>query len=250
MKKDILGIKIDDINKEKIIEVIISWLETNKKHYIVTPNPEIVMMAQKDKELKDIINQADLSIADGAGLKIATDIDCITPGVELMEELINRSQNYGFTIGFLGGTDRVAEKCADCLLQKYPKLKISFVSDGGTINNKGESEGIYGIEYIVYSPGRKVKKALGNIHNIPQTDILFVAFGPPKQEKWVFKNINKLPVKVVVVVGGSFDYLSQTVLRAPKFIRDLGFEWLFRLVLQPWRIKRQLALIKFILMVL
>src|SRR3989338_5459360 len=79
-------------------------------------------------------------------------------------------------------------------------------------------------------------------------DILFVAFGHIKQEKWIGKNLKKIPVKVAMGVGGAFDYLSGEVMRAPKFIRVLGLEWLFRLILQPWRIKRQLALVKYMIL--
>jgi len=74
---------------------------------------------------------------------------------------------------------------------------------------------------------------------------LFVAFGAPKQEFWISENLNKIPVKVAIGVGGAFDYISGKIPRAPRFIRNIGFEWLFRLVVQPWRMKRQLSLIKF-----
>ena len=81
-------------------------------------------------------------------------------------------------------------------------------------------------------------------------DILFVAFGFPKQEQWIAENLDKIPVKVAMGVGGAFDYISGNVPRSPVFIRKLGLEWLFRLIIQPWRLKRQLALFKFIYLVL
>ena len=83
-----------------------------------------------------------------------------------------------------------------------------------------------------------------------KVDILFVAFGSPKQEIWIADNLNKIPAKVVVGVGGSFDFISGKVPRAPKFVRNLGLEWLFRLIIQPWRIKRQLSLLEFIYLVI
>jgi N-acetylglucosaminyldiphosphoundecaprenol N-acetyl-beta-D-mannosaminyltransferase len=83
-----------------------------------------------------------------------------------------------------------------------------------------------------------------------KTDILFVAFGSPKQEIWIAENLNQLPAKVVIGVGGAFDFISGKVRRAPVFIRQLGLEWLFRLIIQPWRIKRQLKLLTFIDLVL
>jgi len=214
MKKDVLGIKIDDVNIDQALEVVKGWLKTKTSRYIVTPNPEIVVMAQKDQQLKEIISNADLAIPDGVGLKLLTDIVCYTPGIDLMEALIKSSLDYGFTIGLLGGSKGVAEKAAECLRKKYPGVKI------------------------VYANSDLIK--------LPKLDLLFVGFGAPKQEKWIAKNLDKLPVKVFMGVGGSFDFLSGRIPRAPKLIRKLGFEWLFRLRVQPWRIKRQMALLKFV----
>lgn len=81
-------------------------------------------------------------------------------------------------------------------------------------------------------------------------DILFVAFGSPKQEIWIAENLDKLPVRVAIGVGGAFDFVSGKVKRAPVWVRKIGLEWLFRLILQPWRIKRQLRLFKFVFLVL
>jgi len=89
-----------------------------------------------------------------------------------------------------------------------------------------------------------------NYKDYKKIDILFVAFGSPKQEEWITKNLETLPVHVVMGVGGAFDFVSGAVSRAPVWIRKIGLEWLFRLAVEPWRIKRQLALIEFILLVL
>ena len=124
-------------------------------------------------------------------------------------------------MGFLGAGPSVAVKTAECLEKKYKGLKISMVSQE-------------------WSEELKSKK----------TDILFVAFGSPKQEIWIAENLNQLPAKVVIGVGGAFDFISGKVRRAPVFIRQLGLEWLFRLIIQPWRIKRQLKLLTFIDLVL
>lgn len=218
MKKDILGVKIDDVNLDQALRTVQSWLKRSGKHYIVTPNPEIVVMAQQDEDLKNILNNADLAIPDGVGLKLTTDIVCHTPGVDLMEELIKLAADQGFTVGFLGGKEGIAAKTAECLLRKYPKLKVTFAQSGGQIDQ--------------------------------QCDLLFVALGAPKQEKWIAKNLDKSPVRVAMGVGGALDYLSGQVPRAPKWLRSLGLEWLFRLIIQPWRIKRQLTLVHFVLKML
>lgn len=217
MKKDVLGIKIDDVSVAQAAQIVIGWLKKGGKHYIVTPNPEIIVMAQKDEDLKRILNQASLAVPDGIGLKLTTDIECYTPGIDLMEKLIKRSLDYGFTIGFLGGKLGVADQAAKCLRKKYPGVKIVYTGSDGAVD---------------------------------KCELLFVAFGAPKQEKWIAKNLPKLKVKVAMAVGGSLDYLSGRVPRAPQFLRQIGLEWLFRLIVQPWRIKRQFALVKYLLLVL
>ncbi|MBI2334188.1 WecB/TagA/CpsF family glycosyltransferase [Candidatus Daviesbacteria bacterium] len=210
MKKYILGVKIDDVNMDEALEIVHQWLQKSEKRYIVTPNPEFIMTAQKDPEFKETLNNADLSIPDGAGLKLSGRIKNIVAGVDLMERLVDKSRDWGVTVGLLGGGPGVAEKAAECLQKKYPKIKIDNIAP----------------------------------------DILFVAFGAPKQEKWIVQNLPKLKVKVAMGVGGAFDYLSGKVPRAPEFLRSLGLEWLFRLIIQPWRIKRQMALLRYLWFVL
>ena len=135
-----------------------------------------------------------------------------------MEGLIKLASEKGFTIGFLGGRCEVADKVVERLQKKYQNLKINYVAE---------------------EPGE-----------IPKTDILFVAFGAPKQEKWIAENLEKIPVKVAMGVGGAFDYISGRVPRAPAWIRRLSLEWLFRLIIQPWRIKRQLKLLKYLWLIM
>ncbi len=217
MKKTVLGVKIDDVTLNEAIKIVEAWLTKKSRYYIVTPNPEFLVMAQDDLEFKSILNNADLAIPDGMGLKLSGDIECITPGIDLMEALIKMAEEKAFTVGFLGGRDRVAEGTVKRLREKYPKLKVSFISE--------EPE------------------------NISSTDVLFVAFGAPKQEKWIAENLNNIPVKVAMGVGGAFDVLCGRVPRAPLLVRKLGLEWLFRLAVQPWRIRRQLALLKYLMLI-
>lgn len=225
-KQDILGVKIDDVTLQQALKLIEKWIWQPGKHYIVTPNPEMVVAAQKDSEFKQVLNSADLSIPDGVGLKLSGKVKNTFAGTDLMEQLVILAAEKGFTTSFLGGPEGLAKKCAECLLQKYPKLKVNFAQSGGEVNNQGQMR--------------------DKLPNIPPSDLLFVAFGHIKQEKWIAKNLQSLPIHVVMGVGGAFDYLSHQVPRAPKWLRGLGLEWLFRLMLQPWRINRQLALIKYL----
>lgn len=214
MKKVVLGVNIDDINTEETVSVVDGWLSGLKKHYIVTPNPEFLVTAQKDPNFKKILNDADLAIPDGVGLRIAG-VKNTVAGTDLMERLAGLAAKKSYSIGLLGGRDGVAVKTAKRLTARYPGLKISYVQSEPVITRNG-------------------------------CDILFVAFGYPKQEKWIAENLNNIPVKVAMGVGGAFDYLSGRVPRAPKWMRISGLEWLFRLAVQPWRIRRQIKLIKFL----
>ena len=246
LKKYLLGVKIDDVNVGQAVQIVETWLEKSEKHYIVTPNPEFLVDAQNDPEFKKILNEADLSIPDGIGLRINTDIVCNTPGIDLMEELIKMAAEKAVTVGFLGGRDEVAEKAAERLQKKYPKLKVTLATSGGVIQNEVRDLS----RMRVSNKLRDSSASPQNDIKIPPTDLLFVAFGHPKQEKWIVENLDKIPVRVAMGVGGSFDYISGRVPRAPLLIRKLMLEWLFRLVIQPWRIKRQLKLLKYLWLVM
>ena len=259
MKVNILGVEIDKITETETLERIEKWIKTGGKHYVVTPNAEFIMAAQHDQEFKKILNQADLAIPDSARIGWALQIlrtkglkkfllwpfflwpklgqmsqFPVATGTDLMEKLISESAENAVTIGFLGGTNGIALKLLERLKRKYPKLKIGFANSDVWVNQKGEMT--------------KGEELIENLE-IP-LDILFVAFGMQKQEKWIAKNLRKLPVKIMIGVGGAFDYLSGEVPRAPNWIRVMGFEWLYRVILQPWRIKRFWSLVKFAFIVM
>ncbi len=162
-------------------------------------------------------------------------------GVDFIEKLCEVAQEKPLSIGFLGGRPGVAEQTAKCLLKKYPYLTIVFAGSEWDENRftfkKNQGKG----KNKNFSP-------LTSHHSLP-IDILFVAYGVPKQEEWIYENLPKLPVKAAMGVGGSFDFLSGIVPRAPFIIRFAGFEWLFRLIVEPWRWKRQLSLIEFVILV-
>jgi N-acetylglucosaminyldiphosphoundecaprenol N-acetyl-beta-D-mannosaminyltransferase len=294
-KKNILGVGITNASRGEILEYIVKNLENFKeKHYFVTPNPEFLVLAGKNVAFKNILNNADLALADGVGVMIAAKIlgkplkDRFT-GVDLVKSVCEVVSEKPITVGFLGGRDGVAELTAECLQKKYPKLKIAFVGeewDIGSTHPLNESLEPKGNTFSILknrslSPADKICKSAsrdplkssfrggshlgqkGSSENglsranylsyaicHKPIDILFVAFGAPKQEFWISENLEKLPVKIAVGVGGAFDYISGKITRAPNFVRSIGFEWLFRLVVQPWRIKRQFSLIKFIYLVI
>ena len=225
-KISLLGVGITKASEQEVLEFINRGLEkTHEKYYIVTPNPELLVIADNDKGYRSILNGAKLALPDGIGVMLGAQVlgrplkERIT-GVDLVKSLSNYVAKRPITVSFLGGGPGVAEKTAECLKKMYPGLRVSWASQEWTDDLIGK-----------------------------ETDMLFVAFGSPKQEIWIKNNLKKLPAKVAIGVGGSFDFISGKVPRAPKVLRDFGLEWLFRLFIQPWRIKRQISLIKFVYLI-
>lgn len=253
-KKIILGIGITDATKKEILEYIIKNLENfKKKLFIVTPNPEFLVLASKNHDFKNVLNSADLASADGIGIVWAAKILGKSlkerfAGVDLVESLCKVVAEKPITVGFLGGSEGVAGETAECLGTKYPSLKIAFAGAEWSMNGFETAKKIESRITNQESSKNNNHNSLFMIHN--SIDILFVAFGAPKQEFWISENLNKIPVKIAIGVGGAFDYIGGKIPRAPGFIRNMGLEWLFRLIAQPWRIKRQLALLEFIWLVL
>lgn len=255
-KKTLLGIGITSVSRNKVLEYIIKGLENGgKKYFIVTPNPEILVLADKVSKYKSILNKADIALPDGIGVLIAGKIlklglaERIT-GVEVLEDLCMLVAEKPITVGFLGGRHGVAEKTAECLQNRYPNLSVIFVGEEWPaaktpFNNRFK---IYDLRFK--NKNGKIINHKSYFINHPSIDILFVAFGAPKQEMWISENLDKLPVRVAIGVGGAFDYISGRVPRAPLILRKIGIEWLFRLLVQPWRIKRQIRLLEFMFLVL
>jgi len=252
----ILGTNITTAPKDKILEFILENMEgSNKKVSIVTPNPEILVYAFERPEFQEVLNRAEISLPDGVGVTISSRVLKNQPleritGVDMMELLCRESAKRALTVGFLGGRGDVAERTAICLVKKYPDLIVKFANSDWNeekIANDGLQLTTDGLEIKKITNGQKSEAKSQKSSHI---DILFVAMGFPKQEIWIDQNLQKIPVKVAMGVGGSFDYLSGDVKRAPKAIRKIGMEWAFRLARQPWRIKRQTALPKFVYQVL
>ena len=251
-KLEILGVGITDASMRQILEYVFSSLKNNsKKGYIVTPNPEIIVYARGHSKYRSILNEADLALCDGVGLYLASillqkHLHSRVTGVDLMEELCKESVRNAVTVGFLGGGHGIALKASKCLSEKYPGLRVAFASEEWP---QGVTNG-----HLFMVNGTEKKKFINTHTNIrdqvSQIDILFVAFGFPKQEEFIAENLTHLPVQMAMGVGGAFDYFAGGVLRAPYVVRSLGVEWLFRLVMQPWRLRRQFSLLTFIWLVL
>ncbi len=240
-KTNILGTQVTAVKKDTILEYLVKNLDSNGDQVtICTPNPEIIAYAKSHTEFQSVLNTFDIALPDGIGVALAARImrkgkvDRIA-GVDFMLDLVSllsdkneelkndkndvhKKSKKPYGIGLFGGQPGIAELTADCLQKKYSGTHILYTGD--TWNE------------------HKLKGK--------RLSVLFVALGHPKQEEWIMENKNKIPADIIMTVGGSFDFISERVRRAPLFVRKLGLEWLFRLLNQPWRWKRQLALITFI----
>lgn len=248
----LLGIKINFINPKNCLSLVENWVNSIKQHQITTLNPEQVVLAQKDKEFRDIINQSDLAIPDGIGIVWAvkllqlygslggsainlTRFNRLT-GTDLMQSLCQLAAQKHWRVFLLGGKEGVAGKAVDQVDQGLTLTKVRPL----------QAAAYSGASDIRHETDQERNETINRINHF-KPHILFVAYGAPYQEKWIAQNLPSLKtVKVAMGVGGAFDYIGGLVSRAPSFIRQIGLEWLWRLLHEPWRWQRQLALLKFV----
>lgn len=234
-KTHVLGVPFDAVTMEQAVAKAKKMLAEEGQHFICTPNPEIVMEAQKDKELMNILHEADMIVPDGIGVVWASKYSEIrlkerVAGYDLTQNLMAELAATGETFYFFGGAPGVASTAARMMMKKYPGLKVVGVHNG-------------------YFDEKEEKKIIQDIKT-KSPSILLVGLGAPKQEKWIYDNIRLVGAKVAIGVGGSFDVMAGNVKRAPKIFQKLGLEWFHRLITQPTRWRRMMRLPKFALTVL
>lgn len=215
------------------MQIARDFLFSQKPNYIFTPNPEMLVDASHDANFKQALNQGDLNICDGFGLSLFAKTKRI-PGVDFMVELCALAAKEHKSVYLLGSGNReVLTKTKETLLQKFPSLNIVGTNPGYKIELLPEEKGTR----LDFNPHERDEVVHDIIMHAP--DILLVAFGHNKQEQWIVENVPNLPsVKIAMGVGGAFDFLGGKSKRAPKFLQTFGLEWLWRLVLEPKRIKR------------
>lgn len=231
-KVEILKVPIDLVSSKEALEKLKTFLEEPNFKKVYTPNPEIVMLAQEDEELLRIIREADLVLADGIGLLIASKIKGLglkerVTGIDTMDKLLNYSGEKGKSIYLLGGKPAVAEVACRNIEKRYKGIKIAGFYHG-------------------YFQEEDEERIIDNI-NEAKPDILFVALGAPKQEKWIDKHKDNLNCRLAMGVGGGVDIYAGTAKRAPVIFQRLGLEWFYRLMKEPWRIKRMMSLPRFLI---
>ena len=231
----VLDVLIDVVTMKEAVSIIKKFILQQKAHLVVTPNAEIVMMAQKDKHLAQIINNADLVVPDGAGVVWAAryqgnHMPERVAGYDLVQNLLIEAITETYTIYMFGGAPGIAEKAKSAAESRYPGIRI-VGSRNGFFTKEDEPEIIKDIQAC-------------------QPDILLVALGVPRQEKWLAENLEQLKVPVAIGVGGTFDVMAGVVRRAPVWMQQAKLEWLFRLLSEPKRAIRMLALPKFVIKVI
>ncbi len=231
----IFGMKVDCVTMDDAYKRFVSFMTTPGTQMIFTPNPEFVMTAQEDSEFMEVLNAGDLVVPDGIGLLLASKVHKLglterVPGIELMGKMLEYANRTEKSIYLFGGKPGVGEAAAENILKAYPNIKLS-----GTANGYVDQSGMM--------------KVLDDI-NEKKPDLLFVALGAPKQEKWIYTHRKLLDVSVAMGVGGALDVWAGTVKRAPRAFQKLGLEWFYRLLKQPSRVLRMMVLPKFMIRVL
>lgn len=232
-KVEIVGVQIDNVNMAEAVEVLTEALDRDRCSMVFTPNSEILLDAVKDREFEEVLNSGQLVVPDGIGVVIAsrfygTPLKERVAGFDLVMAFMQTANSRGSNIYLLGGKEGVAEEAAIKLMEKY-----------GNLNIVGTRNGYFGSE--------EEEKIIEEI-NSRNTDILLVALGAPKQEKFIYKYRDRLKAKIAIGVGGTLDGIAGRVKRAPEFYRKAGLEWLYRLMKQPSRFMRVMKLPKFIIL--
>jgi len=230
-KVDILGVPFSKLSMEQTVRLVSEVIEKDqqKPFHIITANPEIVMGAQTEPLLKKITEEADLITPDGIGIVLASrwkndPVYERVAGYDLLLKLLEEGNLFGWSFYILGSSEEVNQLATDKIKEQYPNAVIA-----------GRHNGFF----------RGKEEELIRDINEAKPDVLVVALGAPRQEKWIFEHKGELHTKVAIGVGGSLDVIAGAVKRAPIVWQKLNLEWLYRLVSQPSRWRRQLALPQF-----
>ena len=224
----ILDVPVDMVSKTEAMERFIELMNENACSLIVTPNSEIVLSASKDREMKSLIEGAELIIPDGIGLVYASRIlnsplkERVT-GIDFLSDILTYLEKAGKSVYLLGGKPGVAGRAADKMKEKYPGLIVAGTQHG----------------YFKTDDEKAIVEAV----NTSGADFLCVAMGSPKQEKFIHSHKGDfLNVRAAMGVGGSLDVWAGALKRAPEFFQKSGLEWLYRVLQEPSRLGRALSL--------
>lgn len=231
---EILGVGIDKLTGQEALQQIGAFIASGQPHQIVTANAEIIYQASKNEKMRNVINKAQMVTADGSGVvwasrQLGQPLPQRVTGIDLVNGICEQSAKDKWKIYILGSAPGVAATAAINIRDKFPGCNIIGTHHG-------------------YFNAKEEKQILAELEQL-RPDVLFVALGAPKQEYWIAEHMERLQIPVAMGIGGSMDVLSGNVKRAPKWMQKMSLEWLYRLLIQPTRFKRMLALPKFMLAV-
>jgi N-acetylglucosaminyldiphosphoundecaprenol N-acetyl-beta-D-mannosaminyltransferase len=233
--REILGVRVDDVTYGDLLDRVDAYVASGEPHHIITVNVEMLVAARDDPEFAAVLASGDLNVADSAGVMLAARLlgrplrERVT-GSDGIYRLAAHSALKGHRIYLLGAAPGVAEVVAERLRAANPGLDVAGTYAGSP--HASEEEDII----------QRIRKA--------DPDLLLVAYGVPAEEAWIARNRQWLAVPVMIGVGGAFDFVAGVTRRAPGWMRRWGLEWLYRLLREPWRWRRQLALPRFLVLVL
>lgn len=226
----IFGIRVSKVDMKTTVSYLTEAVHNRIPHQVITANPIMVMAALENPSYMEIMKSAELVVPDGTGVVWAADY-CKEPvaervaGFDLLHELLRQGESYNWRVYLLGSTPEVIRETTSRLQTGYPGIVIAGYHDG------------------FFGPDEDEQIIAGILEAKP--DLLFVARGADSQEPWIAKYKSRLQIPVMMGVGGSFDVISGKSRRAPKAFQKLRAEWLYRLIKEPTRYKRMLALPKF-----
>ncbi len=227
------GVRISPVSMAEALDKIESYIDSQRPHHVVTSDANAILRAQEDPEYADILRRAALITPDGYGViwgarLLNLPIYERVCGVDMVTGICEIAARRGYSIYILGSAPGVAATAAQKLQERYPGLKVA-----------GTQHGYY-----------KPEEELEIVHRIrdAKPDVLFVAFGIPKQEKFIGRYFHELNVPVCLGVGGSFDVYSERLKRAPVYIQRAGLEWLYRVWIEPARWKRMSYVPRFMML--
>jgi N-acetylglucosaminyldiphosphoundecaprenol N-acetyl-beta-D-mannosaminyltransferase len=229
----ILGVPVHVLTYDGALARIGHMIASRQPHQIVTVNPEFLVLARREPAFRAVLSRADLALPDGVGLQLAALLQgrrfvSRVPGSELVYRLAPLAEARGWRLFLLGAGPGVAQRAAENLRRRYPALGIE--ADGADPTPEGTAAALEHIQRA-------------------QPDILLVAYGAPTQDLWIAAHGAAAGVPVMMGVGGTLDFLAGVVPRPPHLLHRLGLEWLYRLIRQPWRWRRQLRLPAFLVLV-
>ncbi len=232
---NILGVRIHNVTMGETLAHLERMALSGSRHYLATVNAEWIVRAQHDELFRTIINGASLSIPDGMGVLLASrllgqPINERVTGVDTVRQFAAVASRKNLRIFMLGSAPGVAERAARALEEENPGLRIAGTYSGSPDPREDE----------------EIRRCIEEVN----PHVLLVAYGAPKQDFWIHRNLPHLKVSVAIGVGGTFDFIAGVTPRAPLWVQSIGLEWLHRLVQEPRRWRRMMALPKFVIYVL